>query len=83
MYIDDNVPRIHNINAILQRFEDILVSAISEERLNFFDRLSGYYLNNRYPEYTSKLSLQINELNAQEILSQTQEVFAWLLTLHP
>ena len=83
LYVDDNVPRLHNINAILDRFEGKLPSVISEEKHNFFDRLSGYYINNRYPEYCSKLSSQINETQAREILSQTNKGFAWLLTLHP
>ena len=89
LYIDDDVPRIHNIKAIFKRFEDKLPSNIKlpfdklEEKYKFFDRLSKYYLNNRYPEYMSKLSSQISEAEAKEILSQTQEEFKWLLTLHP
>ena len=83
LYLDDNVPRLHNINNILECFKDKLPSFISEDKLKFFDRLSGYYINNRYPEYSSKLSKQINEAIAKEILSRTKEEFTWLLTLHP
>ena len=83
LYIDDDVPHFHNIKAIFKRFEDKLASDISEEKYKFFDRLSKYYLNNRYPEYMSKLSSQISEEEAKEILSQTKEEFKWLLTLHP
>ena len=83
LYIDDNVPRLHNINFIFEYFEDKLPYALSEEKHNFFDRLSKYYINNRYPEYIRKLSLEISEADAKEILSQTKEEFAWLLTLHP
>ena len=50
LYVDDNVPRLHNINFILERFEDKLPTTISEEKYQFFDTLTKYYLNNRYPE---------------------------------
>jgi len=83
LYIDDDVPRLHNINFILDRFADKLPSAISEDKYNFFDRLSRYYLNNRYPEYISKLSSQIDKAESKEMLTRTKEEFAWLLTLHP
>jgi HEPN domain-containing protein len=83
LYVDDNVPRLHNIKTILKRFEDKLPLVVEEEKHCFFDKLSRYYLNNRYPEYVSKLSSQIDESEAKEILTQTKEVFAWLLTLEP
>ena len=83
LYVDDNIPRIHSIKTIIERFEDKLPVAISEEKLNLFDTLSAYYLNNRYPDFISKLSLQIKEEEASEILSQTKDVFSWLLTLNP
>jgi HEPN domain-containing protein len=83
LFIDDNVPHHHNIKTIFERFKNKLSSVISEEKYKFFDKLSKYYLNNRYPEYMSKLSSQISETEANEILSQTKEEFTWLLTLHP
>ena len=83
LYIDDSVPRIHDISEIFKHFEDKLPIVISEEKYTLFDILSGYYLNNRYPEYRKKLSSQLNEIKAKEILAQTEEEFKWLLTLHP
>jgi len=59
--VDDNIPRIHNIKTIIERFEDKLPIIIPEEKLDFFDTLSAYYLNNRYPDFLSKLSSQIKE----------------------
>jgi hypothetical protein len=41
------------------------------------------HLNNRYPDFRKKLSAQMDEAKAKTLLSQTQEVFAWLLTLKP
>jgi len=50
LYTDDNFPRIHNIKSIIERFEDKLPVVIPDEKLDFFDTLSAYYLNNRYPQ---------------------------------
>jgi len=83
LYVDDNFPRTHNIKSIIERFEDKIPMAISEEKLDFFDTLSAFYLNNRYPDFISKLSSQVMEEEATAILIETKEVFAWLLTLKP
>jgi len=56
---------------------------IPAEKMDFFDELTAYYLNNRYPDYISKLSSQIDETEASDILAKTREVFTWLLTLKP
>jgi hypothetical protein len=40
-------------------------------------------VNNRYPDFKSKLSSTIGEAEANATFSKTQEVFAWLLTLKP
>ena len=68
---------------IIEIFEDKLPVSIPKEKHNFFDTLSAYYLNNRYPDFLSKLSSQIDESEAETILSQTKEAFKWLLTLKP
>ena len=83
LYVDDNIPRVHNIKTIIERFEDKLPISIPECKLDFFDTLSAYYLNNRYPDFMVKLSSQVKKAEATKILSETKEVFAWLLTLKP
>ena len=83
LYLDDNIPRIHSIRTIIERFEDKLPVAISDDMHSFFDTLSTYYLINRYPDFISKMSSQINETEATKTLSKTKEVFSWLLTLKP
>jgi HEPN domain-containing protein len=83
LYVDDDVPRLHNINDILSRFSDKLPFTISEDQRIFFDRLSRYYLNNRYPEYINKLSMQTKQSEAKDVLEKSKEEFKWLLTLHP
>ena len=82
-YMPDAPPRLHNIRAIAKRLESHLPNVIPEDTLDFFDTLTSYYLNNRYPDYVSKLSLQISQDEAEEILKTTKEVFSWLLTLKP
>jgi HEPN domain-containing protein len=82
-YVDDNIPRIHNVRALIERFEDKLPEPISKDKKLLFMDLSSYYLNNRYPEYMTKLSASIGETEARGVLQKTKEVFAWLLTLKP
>ena len=81
VYVDDNVPRIHNIKPLIEKFDDKLPKTIPEEIFEFFNTLSSYYLNNRYPDFISKLSEQINETEAKGVLLRTKEVFIWLSTL--
>jgi HEPN domain-containing protein len=83
LYIDDNVPRIHDISNLIRRFEDKLSETISEDSFNFFDRLTNFYLNDRYPEYQQSISSMVNEQSAKAILDKTKEVFKWLLMLKP
>jgi len=83
LYVDDNVPRVHSIRTIIERFEDKLPLIISDDTLYFLDVLSAYYLNNSYPDYIKKFSMQVKEMEASKTLSRTKEVFSWLLTLKP
>jgi len=82
-YKPDIPPFMHNIKTIAARFESNLPSAIPENTMEFFDELTAYYINNRYPDYVSKLSTQIDETEAADIMAKSKEVFAWLLTLKP
>jgi hypothetical protein len=70
-------------NSVFGYFEDKLAVEIPKETRKLFDELSGCYLNNRYTEYKDKMGAQVKEPEAKALYSQTQEVFAWLLTLKP
>jgi HEPN domain-containing protein len=83
LYIDDIVPRTHNISNLLLRFSDKLPEAVSDARYQLFERLSNYYLESRYPEYIVKLSEMTNSDTAKSMLDQSREAFQWLLTLKP
>jgi HEPN domain-containing protein len=81
LYIDDNVPLLHNIKELISRFEDQLSESVSENYSSFFSELSNYYIKTRYTSYKKKMSTQLNSEKTEEILNKTKEVFAWLLTL--
>jgi HEPN domain-containing protein len=83
LYVDDNIPRSHDIPSILSRFLDKLPQPVSDEHITLFRRLSAYYLETRYPEYKEKLSAVTNEVTAQSLLIQSKEAFSWLLTAKP
>jgi HEPN domain-containing protein len=83
LYIDDNVPRIHNISNLISRFADKLSAPVDDKKYKLFERLSSYYLNTRYPEYKELLNKITDENSAKLLLEQSKEVFKWLLTLKP
>jgi HEPN domain-containing protein len=80
-YIDDNIPRIHNIRFILAKIEASLSLTKKPEIYNLIDTLSAYYLNNRYPDFSGSPNTQIDKIKATSILEKTREAFTWLLTL--
>lgn len=80
-YMDENVPRVHNINAIIDKIADKLPQNVPDETRFLFDKLTAYYLNNRYPDYMTQLSSQTHDDEATEILAKSKEAFEWLLTL--
>ena len=84
LYIDFNtIPRTHNIRRLINDFADKLPEVVPTDTYSFFDLLTQYYLNNRYPDYIDDLLQQIHESNAKTILLQTKEVFLWLQTMKP
>jgi len=83
LYIDDNVPRLHDINNILERFKNKIPEKITEDHTGLFDTLSEFYLRSRYPDYTSTLTAFITGDYAQLIFEKSREAFQWLLTMKP
>jgi HEPN domain-containing protein len=78
---NDNIPYLHNIGIILQRFEDKLPVKVPENIYDFLSELSTFYIKARYTDYKQKMSKLLNKDKAETILSKTKEVFAWLLNL--
>jgi HEPN domain-containing protein len=83
LYVDDNIPRIHNINAVFSRFSNKLSEPLSDDYRALFDKLSLYYLETRYPEYKSNLNDITNMDTASLLLLKTREAYQWLLTQKP
>jgi len=83
IFIDDDVPRIHDINSLLIKFADKLSEPVNDDKRFLFAKLSAFYLNNRYPEYKENLSASIDKKEAKDVLKKTKEVFKWLLTMKP
>jgi HEPN domain-containing protein len=81
VYVDDNVPKVHNIKTVFERFEDKLTIQANQEVYHVFDILSGYYLGNRYPDFMNDLTTTVNKNDAGYILQKAKEVFQWLQTL--
>ena len=40
LYLDDNVPKTHNIRALVEKFENLLPEAVTEERYDLFEVLT-------------------------------------------
>ncbi|MDR1014001.1 MAG: HEPN domain-containing protein [Coriobacteriales bacterium] len=83
LYIDDNIPRVHVIRQVIKKYDGKLPAPVNEGRYRFFDKLSAFYLEGRYADYKQKLSALVDKQEAENVLEQTREVFAWLLTLKP
>jgi HEPN domain-containing protein len=81
LYIDDNVPRLHDINGIFDRFSDKLPGQLSDDQIGLFDTLSQFYLKSRYPDYTSSLTSLITEEYAQSIYKKSREAYQCLLAM--
>jgi HEPN domain-containing protein len=83
LYVDDNIPKTHNIRVLIEKFEDQLPEAVTDKRYDLFEDLTIHYLNGRYADYKRKLSERLSKTTATDFLNTTKEVFAWLLTLKP
>jgi len=83
LYIDDNVPRIHDVNSIFEKFKDKLPEQLTEDRVKLFDTLSQFYLRSRYPDYTSALASVTTSETAQTVYEKSKEAFQWMLTMKP
>jgi HEPN domain-containing protein len=83
LYADDNVPRTHNISALIEKIESKFPEPPKEEYRELFGELTLYYLNGRYTDYKQKLDERLGEREVKNVLNLTKEAFAWLLTLKP
>lgn len=80
-YIDDNVPRVHNISFVLGKVLKKIGIEEDDSRFMLFDKLAAYYLQGRYPSFKEKISQLINEEQAKILLNDSKEAFIWLKSL--
>ena len=83
LYVDDDVPRTHNIVMLANRVEDSVDIVFDEDKYRLFRMLSKYYIADRYPDFMSEAFALAEKEEAERMLFETKEVFAWLLTLKP
>jgi HEPN domain-containing protein len=83
LYVDDNVPKTHNIRILVERFESRLQEPVTDERYNLFEDLTIHYINGRYTDYKQSLNERLDKQTAADFIKLTKEAFAWLLTLKP
>lgn len=80
-YIDESVPRVHNISFILGKVTETINVITEEETLALFDKLAAYYVQGRYPSFKEKISQTIDENEAKDILRASKEAFQWIISL--
>jgi HEPN domain-containing protein len=83
LYVDDNVPKAHNITKLVRCFEGSLKEPIKPKYIQLFDNLTGLYLSSRYPDFTNNVSSAVDKTIAENIFEKTTEAFKWLQTLRP
>jgi len=83
LYVDDNVPRLHDINNIFDKYGEKLPEQLTEDHAKLFDTLSQFYLRSRYPDYSSALTSFTTSETAHSIYKKSKEAFQWLLTMKP
>lgn len=80
-YIDDNVPRVHNISFIVSKVLDALNVNEDESKFFLFDKLAAYYFQGRYPSFKEKISKLVKEEDAKKFLNESKEAMVWLKSL--
>lgn len=83
LYVDDDIPRTHNIRFVIGKYEKLLPEQIPDKYKDFFEDLTAFYINGRYTDYKKKLSERLNESEAKSYYEKAKEVFTWLLTMKP
>jgi len=81
LYVNDDIPRTHNIEMLANRIEDNSDISFDEGMYELFRTLSKYYLADRYPDFLSEAGALVNKDEADNVHCKTKEVFTWLLTL--
>lgn len=69
-------PYTHNLIRLSELAE--IENDLNKEQREIINTLNAYYIKTRYSEELEKLSKRINKKNAEQILTRTQKLAAWL-----
>jgi HEPN domain-containing protein len=70
-------PRVHN----LVRLAEVAQIASDGERIRFLGELSSYYIQSRYPEEIKAADSAVTPELAREVLSKTEPMVTWVLSI--
>ena len=70
-------PRVHN----LVRLAETAGVESGHDQIRFLGELSAYYIQSRYPEEIKAAGPSISRKLAEEVLSKTQKVIPWVLSM--
>jgi len=70
-------PRLHS----LVRLTQIAELKLSDEEVEFIDRLTDFYIKTRYPETIAMLKAIANRTLADKSLKETERIYKWLESL--
>lgn len=72
-------PRVHN----LLRLAEVAEVESDHEQIHFLTKLSGYYIQSRYPEEIGAAGAKVTPELAREVLSKSTETVKWVLSMLP
>jgi len=70
-------PRVHN----LLRLAEVAGIESSQEQIHFLSKLSGYYIQSRYPEEIRAAGATITQELAREVLGKTEQTVKCALSI--
>jgi len=71
-------PHTHNVLRLAKSLS--LASEMDNEKLKHLEALNSYYIESRYTEEISELSMLLTKAKAGELLQISSELFKWIRT---
>lgn len=72
--LSDLPPKTHN----LIRLSSQTQLELSEDEIDFFDTMTGYQMEGRYPDYQLKVHLNLKKPKVEELLKEINRIRTWL-----
>jgi HEPN domain-containing protein len=74
----ETVPKSHKLRKLATIGN--IFNDLSEEQLNFLDRLMPFHVDGRYPEYKQAIAKTLNAKKCKEIFEETEVFLTWIKT---